>query len=275
MSRTRHSLFHVLRHGQADVGKEAWYRDPVNEDRAKTAALLLIGDELLSGKIEDANLVVLARTFRAIGIELRRVVTIHDDLDTIADEVKSLSRSHDVLVTSGGVGPTHDDLTVDGVAKAFGVDVVLDERLVTLLREYYKERCTENHLLMARMPKGAALETTEAVRWPTIRYENTWLFPGVPEIFRLKLPVLVEKLGQGKPWVSRAVYTQMDEGTLMPHLAEVVAAFPEVAVGSYPKLDDPTYKTKLTFDGRNEEQVEAAKESFVATLPKGEPQRTD
>ena len=275
MSRTRHSLFHVLRHGQADVGKEAWYRDPVNEDRAKTAALLLIGDELLSGKIEVANLVVLARTFRAIGIELRRVVTIHDDLDTIADEVKSLSRSHDVLVTSGGVGPTHDDLTVDGVAKAFGVDVVLDERLVTLLREYYKERCTENHLLMARMPKGAALETTEAVRWPTIRYENTWLFPGVPEIFRLKLPVLVEKLGQGKPWVSRAVYTQMDEGTLMPHLAEVVAAFPEVAVGSYPKLDDPTYKTKLTFDGRNEEQVEAAKESFVATLPKGEPQRTD
>lgn len=247
----------------------------MHEGPPKTAALLLIGDELLSGKIAEANLIVLARAFRAIGVDLRRVVTIHDDIETIAQEVSALSRTHDVLVTSGGVGPTHDDLTVDGVAKAFGVPVEIDPHLAGLLREHYQERCTDNHLLMARVPKGAALETTEDVRWPTIRYENTWLFPGVPEIFRLKLPVLVAKLGQGQGWISHAVYTQMDEGALMPMLEAVVKAFPNVAVGSYPKWADTTYKTKLTFDGRVEAEVLAAKDAFVASLPAGEPQRIE
>ena len=244
-------------------------------DRPKTAAFLLIGDELLSGKVEEANLVVLARTFRSLGIDLRRVVTIGDDVDLIADEVKRLSETHDHLVTSGGVGPTHDDVTVDGVAKAFGVDVVLDQGLVALLREYYKEKCTEGHLLMARMPVGATLETTENVRWPTIRMKNTWLFPGIPEVFRLKLPVLAEKLSGGQPWVSRAVYTQMDEGNLKPLLDAVVASFPDVGIGSYPKWGDATYRTKLTFDGREVARVDAAKDAFVATLPAGEPQRVE
>lgn len=256
-------------------GADMGYALGVTEPKAKTAALLLVGDELLSGKIEEANMVVLARTFRGIGVGLRRVVTIPDDVETIAREVSALASSHDVLVTSGGVGPTHDDVTVDGVAKAFGVPVDLDPHLVALLREHYGDRCTENHLLMARVPRGAALETTVDVRWPTIRYANTWLFPGVPEIFRLKLPVLVEKLGRGQAWLSRAVYTQMDEGALMPLLAPVVASFPDVAVGSYPKWADPTYKTKLTFDGQDHARVEAAKAAFVALLPAGEPQRVD
>ncbi len=251
----------------------------MDDARPKTAALLLVGDELLSGKVEEANLVVLARALRGLGVDLRRVVTIHDDVNTIADEVRSLARSHDVLVTSGGVGPTHDDLTVDGVAKAFGVPVDLDPELVALLREHYQERCTDNHLLMARVPRGAALETSVDVRWPTIRYENTWLFPGVPEIFRLKLPVLVAwlraSLGAGRAWVSRAVYTQMDEGSLMPLLDVVVKAFADVSIGSYPKWADTTYKTKLTFDGQDAARVEAAKDAFVALLPAGEPKRIE
>lgn len=243
--------------------------------REKTCALLLVGDELLSGKVEEQNLVVLARALRGLGVDLRRVVTVHDDLDTIAGEVRALSSTHDVLVTSGGVGPTHDDLTVDAVAKAFGVPVDLDPHLVALLRSHYGDKCTDNHLLMARTPRGAALESSPEVRWPTIRIGNTWLFPGVPEIFRLKLPVLLAWIGAGTAWVSRAVYTQMDEGTLMPHLGPVVEAFPDVAVGSYPKLGDATYRTKLTFDGKDGARVDAAKDAFVATLPPGEPQRVE
>ncbi len=240
-----------------------------------TAALLLIGDELLSGKVEEANLVVLARTLRALGIELRRVVTVRDDIDTIASEVRALARAHDHLITSGGVGPTHDDVTVDGVARAFGVAVALDPGLVAMLREHYKERCTEGHMLMARVPVGATLETTANVRWPTIRFGNTWLFPGIPEVFRLKLPVLAAKLGGGSPWVSHAVYTQMDEGDLKPLLDAVVAAHPAVAVGSYPKWSDPSYRTKVTFDGRDPERVSVAVAAFVAALPAGEPQRVE
>lgn len=242
----------------------------------KTAAALVIGNELLSGKVEDANVNVLARTLRQLGIELRRVVFILDDLDVIAREVKELASTHDHLFTSGGVGPTHDDVTVTGVARAFGVPVVEDPVLASMLRDYYKERCTSGHLQMALVPEGASLESHETVRWPTIRFQNTWLLPGVPEIFRMKLAVVVDRLAGGGPgFVSRAVFTKMDEGDLKPLLDDVVARFPDVGVGSYPKWQDPTYKTKLTFDGLEPQRVDAARDAFVALLPAGEPQRLE
>lgn len=240
-----------------------------------TAAALVIGNELLSGKVEEANVHVLARTLRGLGIELKRVVVILDDIDEIAREVAALSASHDWVFTSGGVGPTHDDLTVEGVAKAFGVGVKEDPVLAKMLRDHYKERCTEGHLRMALVPETATLESSEEIRWPTIRLHNVWLMPGVPEIFRMKLPVVVGRIGSGKGFVSRAVFTKMDEGDLKPLLDDVVARFPDVGVGSYPKWSDPSYRTKLTFDGRDVERVDAARNAFVALLPAGEPQRTE
>lgn len=240
-----------------------------------TAAALVIGNELLSGKVEEANVHVLARTLRGLGVELRRVVVILDDIDEIAREVASLAKAHDWLFTSGGVGPTHDDVTVEGVAKAFGVEAVEDPTLAKMLRDHYKERCTEGHLRMALVPKGATLESNEAIRWPTIRFQNVWLMPGVPEIFRMKLPVIVDHLATGTSFVSRAVFTKMDEGDLKPLLDAVVARFPDVGVGSYPKWQDPTYRTKLTFDGRDEARVDEARDAFVALLPEGEPQRME
>lgn len=235
----------------------------------------MIGNELLSGKVEEANVHVLARTLRGLGIELRRVVVILDDVDEIAREVLALSKAHDWLFTSGGVGPTHDDVTVMGVAKAFGVEAVEDPTLASMLREHYKERCTEGHLRMALVPKGATLESTEEIRWPTIRIENVWLMPGVPEIFRMKLPVIVGHMSSGTAFVSRAVFTKMDEGDLKPMLDAIVARFPDVGVGSYPKWQDPTYRTKLTFDGRDEALVDEALDAFLALLPEGEPQRME
>jgi len=249
--------------------------DEDNLPPPKTAAILVIGNELLTGKVEEANVVVLARTLRSLGVELRRVVMILDDIDQIAAEVKALSKTHDWLFTSGGVGPTHDDVTVMGVAQAFGVAVVEAPVLATMLREHYKERCTEGHLRMALVPEGATLEVTPEVRWPTIRYENTWLLPGIPEIFRMKLAAVVARLGNGVGFISRAVYTKMDEGDLKPLLDAVVDRFPDVGVGSYPKWQDPLYKTKLTFDGRAAVRVDAARDAFVAMLPPGEPQKVE
>lgn len=237
--------------------------------------MLVIGNELLSGKVEEANVHVLARALRGLGVELRRVVVILDDIDEIAREVAVLSKGHDWLFTSGGVGPTHDDVTVLGVAKAFGVSAICDPTLATMLRDHYGERCTEGHLRMAMVPEGASLESTGDVRWPTIRLQNVWLMPGVPEIFRMKLPVIVHHLGEGQRFVSRAVFTQMDEGDLKPLLDDVVARFPDVGIGSYPKWQDPTYRTKLTFDGRDEPRVDRARDAFLALLPEGEPQRIE
>ncbi len=241
----------------------------------KTAAALVIGNELLSGKIQDANVAVLARVLRGLGVELRRVVMVLDDVDTIAREVAALSKAHDWLFTSGGVGPTHDDMTVFGVAQAFGVEVVEDPSLAQMLRDHYKERCTEGHLRMALVPKGATLESSDEIRWPAIRHGNTWLLPGVPEIFQLKLALAARHLGQGIGFVSRAVYTRMDEGDLKPLLDKIVEQFPDIDVGSYPKWHDPSYKTKLTFDGRDPGRVDAARDAFVAELPAGEPQRLE
>jgi molybdopterin-biosynthesis enzyme MoeA-like protein len=202
-------------------------------------------------------------------------VMILDDIAEIAREVKVLSESHDWLFTSGGVGPTHDDVTVMGVAQAFGVDVVEDSTLAKMLRDHYQERCTEGHLRMALVPKGADLEASEEIRWPTIRYANTFLLPGVPEIFRMKLAVAALRIGSGLRFVSRAVYTKMDEGDLKPLLDAIVERFPDVAIGSYPKWQDATYRTKLTFDGRDEPRVDAARDAFVTLLPNGEPQRIE
>jgi molybdopterin-biosynthesis enzyme MoeA-like protein len=200
-----------------------------------------------------------------------------DDVDAIASEVTGLAASHDWLFTSGGVGPTHDDVTIEGVARAFGVPVVSSPEMEAKLRAHYGERCTAGHLRMARLPAGAALEATTEITWPTIRIRNTWLLPGIPEVFRMKLPVVIARLKElgGAAFVSRAVYLAMDEGALKPHLDRVVAEFPEVAVGSYPKWRDSAYQTKVTFDARDEARVLAARDAFVAHLPSGEPKAMD
>jgi molybdenum cofactor synthesis domain-containing protein len=243
----------------------------------KTAAVLVIGDEILSGKVEEANVAALARMLRGLGVLLRRVVIVMDDVETIAREVQVLSRAHDWLFTSGGVGPTHDDVTVEAVAQAFGVRVVSSAEMEAMLRAHYRERVTEGHLRMALVPEGASLEVTREITWPTIRLRNTWLLPGIPEVFRMKLPVVAAHIAASAapPFVSRAVYVKMDEGELKPLLDSVVVTFPDVSVGSYPKWFDPAYKTKLTFDGRDGVRVLAARDAFVALLPVGEPQRTE
>jgi molybdenum cofactor synthesis domain-containing protein len=241
----------------------------------KTAAVLVIGNELLSGKVEEANIPVLARTLRELGVQLRRVVMVLDDVPTIAREVKELAATHDWVFTSGGVGPTHDDVTIEAVAQAFGARVVMSPVMEKMLRDHYGERITEGHLRMALIPEGAALEATDEIRWPTVRVQNTWVMPGIPEVFRMKIPVIAAKLERGLAYVSRAVYTKMDEGDLKPLLDAIVAAYPDIDVGSYPKWLDPSYKTKLTFDGRDRARVDAARDAFVAKLPPGEPQRID
>lgn len=251
---------------------------PTAASPVPTAAALVIGDEILSGKVEESNVGVLARTLRSLGVLLRRVVVVMDDVDTIAREVRDLSASHDWLFTSGGVGPTHDDVTIEAVARAFGVRVVSSPEMEALLRAHYRDRCTEGHLRMALVPEGASLEVNDEIAWPTIRLGNTWLLPGIPEVFRMKLPVvtaLVARLARGREFVTRAVYVKMDEGELKPLLDRVVAEFPDVSVGSYPKWLDPSYKTKLTFDATDGDWVREAQSAFVALLPRGEPQRVE
>jgi molybdenum cofactor synthesis domain-containing protein len=235
----------------------------------RTAAALIIGNELLSGKIADQNLVVLAGTLRSLGVKLERVVMVLDDVDVIAAEVRSLSSSRDWVFTSGGVGPTHDDLTIEGVARAFGAPMVMEPEIERRLREHYGDRLTEGHLLMARVPEGARLVSNARVTWPAVVMRNVWVLPGVPEIFQAKQSLIRSELTGGVPFISLAVLTTLDEGQLKPMLDRVVEEHRDVDIGSYPRWSEAEYRTKLTFDGLIESRVRSARDAFAASLPEG------
>lgn len=234
---------------------------------ARTAALLLIGNELLTGKIQDANLQPLARTLRAMGISLKTASVVADDVTSIASELNRLRALVDVVFTSGGIGPTHDDLTLEGVARAFDVPLLPSRELELKLRRVYGSNTTETHLLMARVPDGAVLLGTDDLAWPVVCKGNVWTLPGIPELFRSKLTIVRENLrGHGRFYSAWAKVTS-DESSIKADLDAVATAYPDVEVGSYPKWFEPDYKTKVTFDGTDEARVDLALSTFLERLP--------
>lgn len=234
----------------------------------RTAAILVIGNEILTGKVKDENVSILAKEFFALGVSLRRVVVCPDEIDVIAQNVNALRCDHDFVITTGGVGPTHDDVTIEGVALAFKKPVVRSTEMENLLRSHYKNRITEGHLRMANMPEGAELVRNAAIPWPTVAMENVYVFPGVPELLKLKFPVLRERLRDGTSFVSRAVYTLCDEGEIAGLLTSLVVAHPEVSIGSYIQWRGTDYTTKLTFDAKDEAAAQRAADAFILGIAK-------
>ncbi|HEY4106329.1 MAG TPA: molybdopterin-binding protein [Polyangiaceae bacterium] len=238
----------------------------MTEQVVRNAAALVIGNEILSGKVADANVAELAKLLRALGIRFERVVMLPDEIELLATEIASLSASYDVVFTSGGVGPTHDDVTIAAVARAFGLDLVEDPKLAALLHGVYGERITDSHLLMARVPAGSELKSSPEVEWPTPVTRNVWMLPGIPALFRLKLLTARAFLRGPEPFVSRALFLRTEEVLLKPILDGVVARHPNVEIGSYPKWFDPAYKTLITFDARDEALAHAALEDLRALV---------
>jgi molybdopterin-biosynthesis enzyme MoeA-like protein len=233
----------------------------------RTAAALIIGNEILTGKIQESNLGYLGQELFRLGISLERAVVCRDVIEVIVRDLDALRGTHDYVFTSGGVGPTHDDVTLPAIAQAFGRPLERSAVIEALIRGYHGDRVTEEHLRMADVPQGARLIASDDVPWPTIAIENVYIFPGVPEIFRLKFPVLRAQLNEGLPFVSRAVLTLCDEGEIALQLGEVAARHPELFVGSYPRFRDPVYRLKVTVDGADEGRVASALEEIVAFLP--------
>jgi molybdopterin-biosynthesis enzyme MoeA-like protein len=232
-----------------------------------SAAALVIGNELLTGKIREANVEVLARELFALGIALRRVVFCPDEVAAIVADLDSLRHSHDWVFTSGGVGPTHDDVTLEAVALAFGRPLLRSAEVEGLLRGYFGARLGEEHLRMADLPQGAELVKAPGAIWPLVLVGNVFVLPGLPEVFRYKMPILRSRLGGGRPFVSRSLTLQLDEGQIAAPLRQVAADFPAVRIGSYPKGLEPGAPLVLTFDGREEILVENAMAAFRAAFP--------
>jgi len=232
----------------------------------KTAGIILVGNEILSGKTADANAAYLCRELRTLGVDVRRIVVIPDEVALIAREVAEFSRNHDVVFTSGGVGPTHDDVTIEGVAVALGVPVVRHPVLVALLEHYYGGALNEARLKMAETPEGAVLVGSESLRFPTIVAANVYILPGVPEIFRQKFEAIRERF-RDQPIYLQSVFVSLGEGTLADYLNGLLRDFPELLLGSYPEFSNPEYKVKVTLESRDRPYLERALAALLDRLP--------
>lgn len=235
---------------------------------ARSAAALIIGNEILTGKIQETNLRDLANELFRLGIALERAIVCRDDVDTIARDLTELRQRFDLVFTTGGVGPTHDDVTHRAVAQSFDRPIERSAELAELIQDLLGDRCSEGHLLMADIPQGAYLLRNESVRWPTIVIDNVFVLPGLPKVFRLKLPALRDHLrGNESPFLSQAVYTLCNEGELAEPLGRLAALHTGVEIGSYPVTDNPNYRVKLTVDGIDRESIDRATKDLRQLIP--------
>lgn len=230
-----------------------------------TAGVVIIGDEILSGKFVDQNGAFLIAELRALGVELRRLEVIPDDREEIAATVKTHSARFDHVFTSGGVGPTHDDVTIESIAAAFGVGVARHPELERRVRGYWGDKLDPANLRLAEVPQGAELLWGKDTTWPVVSFGNVIILPGVPELFRRKFVDIRDRF-RSAPIFTARLYVDADEGALAPELDRVVAAFPAVKLGSYPRFAEREFRVLLTLECKDAAAVEAAYQALAAAL---------
>lgn len=215
----------------------------MGNSRIWTAALLVIGDEILSGRTQDKNVSQVATWLNRQGIRLEEVRVVPDLGARIASAVNELRRTYDYVMTTGGIGPTHDDITVDSIAAAFDVPVIVHPEARRILEEYYATRggVTDARLRMARVPEGAELLPNPTSGAPGVRMENVFILAGVPSIAAAMMEALDGKLEGGRPMVSATVGAYAAESEVADLLREAQAANDGVAIGSYPFFKDGRY----------------------------------
>jgi molybdenum cofactor synthesis domain-containing protein len=240
----------------------------VENRRAPTAAIIVIGDEVLSGKVEEQNARFLVRELRKLGVAVRRIEVIPDVTAEIAVAVRTASETFDHVFTTGGIGPTHDDVTIAAIAAAFSVAVVRDPAMADLIRDVSGSHFYERDLRMADVPEGATMLYGDGAcksRWPVIAYRNVYILPGVPSILQRKFDMIRERFS-APPFFARSVYLRECEGAIAGVLDKAAADFASVAIGSYPHIDATDHKVLVTLDGRDEAAVARACQQIVAAL---------
>jgi molybdenum cofactor synthesis domain-containing protein len=226
-----------------------------------TAAMLVIGDEILSGRTRDANMHYLAGELTAAGITLAEVRIVSDDAAAIVGAVKALSAAYDTVFTSGGIGPTHDDITADCMAQAFGqsIDVRADARAI--LQAHYDKAGTdlnEARLRMARIPEGAALIENPVSSAPGFTIENVHVMAGVPSVFKAMVASVLPTLTGGAPLLSQTLTVYRGEGDIAGPFGELAEAYPDLSMGSYPFQRDGKYGANLVVRGQDAAMLDEA-----------------
>ncbi|QPM91795.1 competence/damage-inducible protein A [Pseudooceanicola algae] len=235
-----------------------------------TAAMLVIGDEILSGRTRDANMYFLAGELTKMGIDLKEVRVVSDDAPSITAAVKALSEAYDEVFTSGGIGPTHDDITADCIAAAFGRSIDVREDARDLLVSHWEARgteVTEARLRMARIPEGAALIDNPVSIAPGFTLENVHVMAGVPAVFEAMVATVLPGLTGGKPLLSQSLRINRGEGEIAGPLRVLAQDFPDLSIGSYPFQRDGVYGATIVIRGSEGPQVDAAMARLAETFP--------
>jgi molybdenum cofactor synthesis domain-containing protein len=227
-----------------------------------TAGLLVIGDEILSGRTKDQNIGYIAEYLTAIGIDLREVRVVADDEAAIGEALNALRRRYTYVFTTGGIGPTHDDITADSVAKAFGVSIDYDPQVVEMLRARFAERGTEMNaarMRMARIPEGATLVVNKVSTAPGFWIDNVIVMAGVPAIMQAMLDDAAPKLKTGIKMLSETLRADLREGDIGTELGDIAKAHPQVTIGSYPFFHEKFGpNTNIVIRARDSEKLAAA-----------------
>ncbi len=239
-----------------------------------TAGFLVIGNEILSGKVVDTNSPYLAKALREQGVDLERILTIPDDVGIIAEEVRVMHRAYDSVFTSGGIGPTHDDVTMEGVAQAFGRELVLDTGLNDAIRQATGDKFNPSLQKMAMLPSGARVETSGELWFPLVAIENVFILPGIPDLFKRKFESIRDRFG-GVPVQLRRVYVKSFESDIASILDSLLLEFPELMLGSYPRMGEADYRVMITLESRDNGYLERSLASLLARLPDVHVHRVD
>jgi molybdenum cofactor synthesis domain-containing protein len=242
---------------------------PEGEPRIVTAAILVIGDEILSGRTKDRNIGYIADHLTAIGIDLKEVRVVPDVEAEIVAAVNALRSRYDYVFTTGGIGPTHDDITADAMARAFGVGIGVDQRAVALMKPYFEARgveLTEARLRMARIPDGAEIVENALSAAPGFLIGNVIVMAGVPSVMHAMLAAVTPRLVTGPRIYSRSIALLRPEGDIAVLFAEHQREFGDVAMGSYPFLQDGKPCSELVLRSRSEERLAKAFAALAAKL---------
>lgn len=234
-----------------------------------TAAMIVIGDEILSGRTKDKNVGHLADMMTTVGIDLREVRIVPDIEEEIVAAVNALRVRYDYVFTTGGIGPTHDDITADSIARAFGVACDYDPKAYAMLEKSYAARgleFTEARKRMARMPVGAAHIDNPVSLAPGFSVENVHVMAGVPSIFQAMLDGLLPRLKTGVKMLSAMVHCPLGEGTVGGPLGEIQKAHPDAVIGSYPKYSDGSFWTELVVRARDPQVLETVRAEMAAMV---------
>jgi molybdenum cofactor synthesis domain-containing protein len=233
-----------------------------------TAAIVVIGDEVLSGRTKDLNVGHIAEQLTAIGIDLREVRIVADVEDEIVAAVNHLRARYDHVFTTGGIGPTHDDITADAIARAFGVAIDIDDRAVAMLREHISEaNLNQARLRMARIPDGAELITNPVSKAPGFTIGNVHVMAGVPAIMQAMLAELLPSLTTGSRMMSRSLAARAKEGDIAGPLGALQKDYPEVSMGSYPSFEEGVgFTTTIVLRSRDKALLDTAQKAAEAML---------